>query len=145
MENDCNTCAMHNNYCNTIIAILVVPRLQYLENLLNDIEQHCTNSSWKFNNYYFSCPFMLWSSCFEKINIINSKIQPWTICSSDSNLCTSAHYRLMVIITTVYKTSSTGLNMLTLVHFLTYHWHLLRYSTLLHFKNRWHLKWCHFI
>ena len=51
-------------------------------------------------NWYLRCLFMFRSSCFETINITNWKIQPWTFCTSDSNLFSSTHsgFNLITVI-----------------------------------------------
>ena len=47
----------------------------------------------KEDNWYLRCLFMLWSSCLEDVNIITSKIKPWTFRTNDSNWFTSSHSR----------------------------------------------------
>ena len=49
-------------------------------------------------NSYLRCLFMLHSSCFENIIIINTKIKPWTFCTSDSNWFTSTHSGFKIIV-----------------------------------------------
>ena len=43
------------------------------------------------DKWYLRCLFMLRSSCLENINIITSKIKPWTFRTNDSNWSTSSH------------------------------------------------------
>ena len=43
------------------------------------------------DNWYLRCPFMLRSSCLENINIITTKIKPWTFRTNDSNWFTPSH------------------------------------------------------